>query len=479
MPHTLDRRRFLGTAGLGAAALGLPHRAIAGQPAERRPNVIFILADDLGYGDLSCQGQTKFQTPHIDRLAADGMRFTQHYAGSTVCAPSRCALMTGLHTGHAYIRGNKELQPEGQEPLPAATRTVAKLMRDAGYRTGLVGKWGLGGPATEGVPTRQGFDDFYGHLCQREAHYYYPPHLWRNEEKVILEGNDRAKQTGHYAHDLLVEEALSRVAENRDRPFFLYLAFTIPHAELAAPEDSMAAFRGKFPEKPFPGQHYGAQPTPRAAFAAMVTRMDRAVGRLVALLQELGLDDHTLVLFSSDNGPHKEGGHDPDFFDSNGPLRGVKRDLYEGGIRVPLIARWPGRIAAGATSDHVSAFWDFLPTCAELAGVAAPDATDGLSYLPTLVGRPADQKRHDQLYWEFHEGGFKQAVRAGDWKAIRQKPGGPLELYDLKNDIGEQHDLAKEKPDVVAQLADRLATARTESPIWKVKGESTARSGSA
>ncbi|UCG58601.1 MAG: arylsulfatase [Phycisphaerales bacterium] len=473
MRHDLDRRQFLRHVGLSLAGLSVSGCSEAAKTAARRsvggrPNIIYILADDLGYGDLGCYGQAKIKTPNIDRMAAEGMRFTQHYSGSTVCAPSRCCLMTGLHTGHAYIRGNREIQPEGQEPIRADTVTVGKLLKRAGYITGMVGKWGLGSPGSEGVPNRQGFDYFFGHLCQREAHFYYPPHLWRNEEKIVLEGNDRKKQTGRYSHDLMTDEVLAFIRRNKARPFFLYVPYTIPHAELAVPEDSLSQYEGKFPEKPFPGNHYGAQPRPHTVFAAMVSRLDRDVGKILALLRELRIDDRTLVMFTSDNGPHREGGADPGFFQSSGPLRGIKRDLYEGGIRVPLVARWPGKIGPHTVSHHVSAFWDFLPTACELAGVKSPEGIDGISMMPTLLGGPAKQQKHKFLYWEFHERGSKQAVRMGRWKAVRFGTGGKLELYDLDNDIGEANDVAAEQPEIVAKIEAYLVEARTESKFWNL-----------
>jgi arylsulfatase A-like enzyme len=434
--------------------------------ASTPPNIVFIMADDLGYGDLGSYGQTKIHTPHLDAMAQEGMRFTQFYSGSTVCAPARCVLMTGLHTGHARVRGNERI------PLQPEDYTVAELLKDAGYTTALCGKWGIGEPGTTGVPNKQGFDFFYGYLNQRNAHFYYPPFLWRNEEKVMLEGNDPDKQVGQYSHDLIAEEALGFVRKNADKPFFLYWALTIPHAELTVPEDSLAEYRGSFPETPSPKSHYGAQPTPHAAHAAMVSRMDRDVGRLMALLKEKGIDDNTIVFFTSDNGPHKEGGHDPDFFDSNGPLRGIKRDLYEGGIRVPLIVRWPERIQAGTTNDHISAFWDFLPTAADLATQSAPKNLDGLSMAPTLLGAQG-QKQHDHLYWEFYEQGGKQAVRQGCWKGIRlnarRKPDGPIQLYNLDLDLGETTDVAAEHPRMVKKLTRLIDASHTSNENYSFK----------
>ena len=441
----------------------------------KRPNVIYILADDLGYGDLSCYGQTKFKTPNIDRLAASGIRFTNHYSGCTVCAPSRSSLMTGLHTGHTYIRGNKEMKPEGQEPLPAEVYTVAELFKDAGYATGAFGKWGLGGPGSEGVPEKQGFDEFFGYNCQALAHNYYPEYLWHNDKKVVLEGNKNGGK-GQYAHDEYHIKALQFIEKHKDGPFFMFCPYVIPHAELMAPEDSLwQKFDGKFPEKPFKGVDagpqyrkggYGSQPKPRAAFAAMVTRLDRSVGEIAAKLKALGIDDNTLIIFTSDNGPHVEGGATPDFFNSSGPLRGNKRSLYEGGIRVPFIANWPAAIAPGRTSDYSSAFWDFLPTASALTGVRLTRVTDGISMVPVLTGKGV-QKEHNFLYWEFHEGGTKQAVRMGKWKAVRYGTAEPLELYDLSSDIHEDRNIAAENPQVVEKIETYLKRARTESKIWK------------
>jgi len=433
--------------------------------AQTRPNIIFIQADDLGYGDLSCYGQRKFKTPNIDRLAAEGMRFTQYYAGSTVCAPSRSALMTGQHTGHTRIRGN------ARYPLLPEDVTVAEVLKatpGAGYKTALIGKWGLGEAGTTGVPNRQGFDYFFGYLNQRHAHNYYPTFLWRDEERIKLhnvvpdedeEGSGNSTNRVDYSHDLMAEEALKFIERSGGGPFFLYLAFTIPHANNEAKNKGMEVpDLGEFASEDWPDQE--------KAKAAMITRMDRDVGRLTASLKKLGIDDNTLVFFTSDNGPHREGGADPDFFDSNGPLRGIKRDLYEGGIRVPMIARWPKRIKAGAKSDQVWAHWDLLPTAAEIAGVKPPANIDGISMLNALLGRR--QRNHEFLYWEFHERGFSQAARMGDWKAVRKSPGSPLELYDLKNDLGEQNDVAVKHPEVVKKIEDYLKTARTESELWPI-----------
>lgn len=440
----------------------------AASAAQERPNIIYIMADDLGYGDLSCFGQSKFETPHLDRLAAEGVTFTDYYAGSTVCAPTRCVLMTGLHTGHAFVRGNREVKPEGQAPMPEDTVTLPRLLGKAGYVTGMFGKWGLGAPGSSSSPMKH-FDVFYGYNCQREAHNFYPGHLWSNDEKVPLDGET-------YSADLIAEQALEFIRENKDRPFLAYLPFTIPHAAMHVPEDSHRPFREKFPQfEEKIGRYSGPQvQNPVAAFAGMVTRMDRHIGELMALLKELGIDDRTIVSFTSDNGPHKEGGHDPLFFDSNGPLKGHKRDLYEGGIRVPFIARWPGKIAPGTKSAHPTAMWDVLPTCLEIAGVASPSGIDGISYLPTLLGQPERQQSHEYLYWAFYEYGGKQAVRMGKWKGVRNNvrraPDSTLELYDLSQDIGEALNIAEGHPSIVEKLDSFMQAADTESPLWSFQG---------
>ncbi len=429
----------------------------------RRPNIILVLADDLGYGDLSCYGQKRFTTPNIDRLASEGMRFTQVYAGSTVCAPSRCALMTGFHTGHALVRGN---HGGGGIPLRPQDITVAEILKQANYATGAFGKWGLGVVGTTGHPNKKGFDEWFGYLDQAHAHFYYADHLFKNSEKISLDGTQ-------YSHDLIVDAALEFIKKNKGGPFFLYLSPTIPHASLEVPDDSLKKYLGTYPEKPFSGDHYTKQETPRAAFAAMIDRFDQGIGRMMKLLRESGIDEDTIVFLTSDNGPHREGGSDPEFFNSSGPLRGIKRDLYEGGIRVPMIARWPGKIKAGTISNQVWAFWDFLPTVAEVVGVKPPKKTDGLSMLPALLGKA--QKDHRYLYWEFFERGFQQAIRHKDWKAVRLEVGKPLELYNLDGDIGERNDIAAKHPDVVAQIEKLLKKARSESEHWPRKPHSTTK----
>lgn len=445
----------------------------------QKPNIVYILADDLGYGDLSCYGQTRFQTPNLDKMASGGMLFTQHYSGTSVCAPSRCSLMTGKHTGHTAIRGNKEWKPEGQWPMSNNELTVAEILKQAGYVTGAFGKWGLGYPGSEGDPNNQGFDEFYGYNCQRLAHNYYPGHLWDNQQKVVLDGNSDDKFEV-YAPHLIHQRALQFIEKNKDKPFFLFYPNTIPHAELLLPEENLVPFRGKFlPEKEFKGAEpgdknfregpYGTQTESHAAFAGMVTLLDQQVGEVLAKLKELGLEKNTLVIFSSDNGPHLEGGADPDYFDSNGPLKGYKRDLYEGGMREPMIAFWEGKIVPGSKTDHISAFWDFMPTAAELAGASVPENTDGVSFLPTLLGKEG-QQQHDYLYWEFHEKGGRQALRKDDWKLVKYEVFDPekttVELYNLATDPGEENNVAAENPEIVNQLMELINSARTDSEVF-------------
>ena len=457
------RRSFLSRAAATAALTALP-RIISGQPATaRKPNIIFILADDLGYGDVGCYGQAKIKTPHIDRLAAEGLRFTQAYAGSPVCAPSRCVLMTGLNTGHCFIRGNSK------QNLRPDDLTVAEILKSAGYTTGLCGKWGLGHEGSTGVPTKKGFDHFFGYLDQTHAHNYYPTFLLRNEQRVPLRnvvpdegkvGQVVASKKVDYSHDLIAEDALAFIDQNKDKPFFLYAAFTLPHANNEARQDGM--------EVPDVGQYANENwPERQKQHAAMVSRLDRDIGRIMDRLRKHGIDDDTIVFFSSDNGPHKEGGNDPDFADSNGPLRGIKRALYEGGIRVPFIARWPNHIKPGTTSDFVTMFQDFLPTAAAIAGASPPAAIDGQSILPTL--RAQSQKPPEHLYWEFHESGFHQAARTGNWKGVRKGAKEPLELYDLSQDIGETKNVAADHPEIVKKMEKYLATARTESDHWPIR----------
>lgn len=459
---------LLGTfCAVGAARTeGPADRRPAATPASGRPNIILILADDLGYGDLGCYGQTRIKTPNLDRMAAEGMRFTQFYAGSTVCAPSRCALMTGLHTGHARIRGNAKV------PLRTEDRTVTELLKAAGYRTGLIGKWGLGNEGTSGVPQSKGFDEFLGYLDQTHAHDYYPTYLWRYDDRtgyndrMSFPENERGLNQS-YSHDLFTKAALNFIRinkpepANQHRPFFLFLSYTIPHANN---EEGRRSGNGMQVPSDAP---YSKEAWPQVERnkAAMITRLDKDVGQILDRLAALKIDSNTVVFFSSDNGPHREGGVDPKFFQSAGPLRGIKRDLYEGGIRVPLLVRWPGTVPAGTVSDLPAAFWDFLPTAAELGGAKTPKELDGISFLPTLLGLP-QTNRHDFFYWEFHERGFQQAARLDHWKGLRLKPDGPLELYNLAEDVGESKNVADQHPEVVQRIAARLETARTESEHW-------------
>ncbi|KAA5823674.1 arylsulfatase [Algibacter amylolyticus] len=450
------------------------------QSKERLPNIIYILADDLGYGDLSCYGQEKFNTPNIDKLASKGLLFTQHYAGSTVCAPSRSALLTGLHTGHTPIRGNKEVKPEGQHPIPDDTFTLAEALKKGGYVTGAFGKWGLGYPGSEGDPLNQGFDVFFGFNCQRLGHHYYPYHLWSNKDSIVLKGNVGHKKEV-YAPTLIHKQSLEFLERNKDTTFFMYVPTIIPHAELVAPDSIMAKYKSKYlPEKHFKGTDGGAvyrqgsyesQPDAHAAFVAMIEVMDNQVGEIIDKLKTLGIEENTLVIFTSDNGPHTEGGADPKYFNSNGPLKGTKRDLYEGGIRVPMIAKWPGKIKAGRKTDLVSAFWDVFPTFSEIAELPIPNNLDGISFLPTLLNNPERQKHHEYLYWEFHEKGGRQAVRKGDWKAVKynvlKHQNAPIQLYNLSEDIGEEHNVAKKYPEVVKDMEGILKEARTQSDVYE------------
>lgn len=494
MKISLDRRDFLKAIGLGSAAFALPFVHLGCKKKQPPPNIIYILADDLGYGELGSYGQKKIKTPNIDSLASQGMKFTQHYSGSPVCAPSRCVLLTGKHTGHAYIRDNDEMPErgdvwhdpslEGNRPLLPNTTTIGTLLQKKGYSTGAIGKWGLGGPANAGEPNQQGFDFWYGYLCQRMAHNYYPTHLWKNREKDLLEGNeyffphqkfpedkdplDKASYDDYkgqtYSMDAMVEEALTFIKKNKTSPFFLYLPFPVPHVSIQVPEDSLKEYEETFPETPYLGDlGYTPHPTPRAAYAAMITRMDREIGKILALLEELGLAENTLVMFSSDNGPTFNGGTDSAFFESAGPLRGLKTMLYEGGIRVPMIARWPGKIRPGSETDHISAFWDVLPTITDIVGCNSQKNIDGISFLPSLLGHDENQKKHEYLYWEYNG---KQAVRMGSWKAYRPGFQEKIELYNLEDDIGEQNDLALKHPEIVAKIEEILQTARTESELF-------------
>ncbi len=474
--------------------------------ADRKPNIIFILADDLGYGDVGAFGQKKIRTPNIDRLAAEGMKLTQHYAGNNVCAPSRCVLMTGKHPGHAFIRDNRQAKAfdpkwdEGQTPVPAGELTFPITLKKVGYKLGGFGKWGLGPVGSTGDPLKQGFDRFFGYNCQAVAHNYYPTHLWDNDTKRAL---DNPKFSAHqklaedadvnssasyekflgteYAPDLISAEAMEFIRENRERPFFLYFPTTVPHLALQVPEDSLAEYAGKFPEEPYKGERgYLPHRAPRAAYAAMVTRMDREIGRMAELVKELGLDENTIFVFTSDNGPlyDKLGGTDAEFFESAGPLNGRKGSMFEGGIREATIVRWKGHIAAGGTSDRVSGFEDWMPTLLELAGAkdATPAGIDGISMASTLLGKT--QEPRPFLYRESPGYGGQACIRVGEWKMIREKlnPGPKaklkprdVQLFDLAIDIGEQSDVADQHPDIVAKLTKLMKEQHVKSELFPIR----------
>jgi arylsulfatase A-like enzyme len=419
-----------------------------------KPNLIFILSDDIAQGDVGCYGQKLIQTPHLDRMAAEGTRYLQGYCGTSVCAPSRSSLMTGLHSGHCPIRANREIQPEGQKPLPEGTITVAKILHDAGYATACIGKWGMGMFGTTGSPLKVGFDHFYGYNCQRHAHSYFPTYLYNDDKRFDLPGNDGKKVGETYAQELISSEVVRWVREHKDGPFFLFYAITLPHGKFEIDD------QGLYKDKPWTETQKN--------YAAMVTRLDSDIGRLLDMLKECGIDDNTLVMTAGDNGssfdPKSEVGK---LFDqaSNG-LRGYKRGLYEGALRQAAIARWPGTVPAGRVSDEPWAFWDFLPTAAELAGAPIPAEckTDGLSLVSYLKGGPAPQRDH--FYWELHEGTSLQALRFGDWKAVRNGPENPIELYDLKTDAAEAHDLAASHPDLVSKAEALMKSSRSEHPDW-------------
>lgn len=455
---------------LKSLAITLPLLTIHSSMASEKnntPNVIFILADDLGIGDLGCYGQDRIKTPSIDKLAKEGLKFTRHYSGSTVSAPSRCVLLTGKHTGHSYIRGNKGYTAEDGRKYDLSLKdseiTLGELFQKKDYTTACIGKWGLGGPSSEGHPNNQGFDYFFGYLGQGNAHSYYPKQLFENNEPVIL--NKKV-----YTHDLIMNKALHFIDEHSQEPFFLYLTPTIPHADLIVPNNELFDYDGKFHEKPFPGKGYRPQPKPKATFAAMVTRLDRDIQRIMILLEEKGIAENTIIVFTSDNGTHKEGGHDPHFFDSNGPFRGAKRDLYEGGIRTPYIVKWPGVIKPGSVSYHISTFWDFMPTVCDLIDIDKPQNIDGVSFLPTLTGK-GKQKQHDYLYYEFHEEGGKQAVIKDGWKLIRLQVNNPqkekYELYNINADPSEIANVVHLYPKRIKKLKKIMMEARTNNDHWK------------
>lgn len=452
--RNMKRRNFIKGLGFGLGSLSFERVSASGSRMNRAPNIIYILADDLGYADLGCYGQKKIKTPNIDRLAAEGIKFSDHYAGNTVCAPSRCNLMTGKHPGHARIRWNHEHKPVGQAPLLESDLTVAELLQKAGYATGVFGKWGLGYPGSSGAPLNKGFDEFYGYNCQRNAHHYWVKELRHNDRVVKFDQKV-------YSHDLIAERALQFIRDHRREPFFLYIPFCIPHTKYEVPDT------GIYKEEPWRA--------PMKIRAAMITRMDRDVGRVLELLSELGLDEDTILMFASDNGSHNKK-NSLKFFNSNAiqgnkKLRGHKRSLYEGGLRVPFIARWPGKIAAGSRTDYISAFWDILPTCCELAGVKSPADTDGVSLVPVMMDAPDSIPEREYLYWEapFHKG--FQAVRLGRWKALKrktksQKP--TLELYDLECDIEESTDLADQHPEIVERMNRIMKSEHEKSDMFKL-----------
>jgi arylsulfatase A-like enzyme len=496
-------------AGLGMSVIS---GCTPSREADAGPNIIYILADDLGYAELGCYGQEKIETPNLDKLAAGGMRFTQHYAGAPVCAPSRCVLLTGLHLGHAQIRGNDEWSSrgdvwnfeamakdpnlEGQRPLKSGTITIGTLLQGAGYKTGIVGKWGLGGPLTEGIPNKQGFDFFYGYNCQRQAHTYFPLHLWRDTVKVLLsnkmvpprtqlpEGADPYDPRSYadfwltdYASELMQNEVINFIRKNKDGRFFLYYANPIPHNPLQAPERWVDYYVEKFgDEEPYLGERgYFPHRYPHAAYAAMVSYLDEQVGEIVQTLKESGIYDQTIIMFSSDNGPTWSGGADSPWFDSAKPFKSDpgwgKGNVTEAGIRVPMIAHWPGKIKAGSETDHLSAFYDVLPTMCDLAGIVPPDDIDGISFLPTLMGEDS-AGQHAFLYWEFPESGGQQAVRMGQWKGIRKnifKDSLGVQLYNLEEDIQELNDVSALNPEIVRKVENILRQEHTTAEIERFK----------
>ncbi len=431
------------------------------------------MADDLGYKELGCYGQQKIKTPNIDSLAAEGMRFTDYYTGSAVCAPARCTLMTGKHGGHAYIRDNSEVGDwdsfRGQMPLNSEAVTVAEMLKEHGYVTGAFGKWGLGEVGSTGDPLNQGFDRFFGYNCQRHAHNLYPNYLVSDRGKVTLEGNTRGLTGEKYAPQMIADEMLKFIRENRNRRFFVYYPTVIPHLALQVPQEDLDQYKGKWPETPYEGKSYLPHPTPKACYAAMISFMDRQVGRIMKLLKDLNLDDNTVVFFTSDNGTtHLKNQVDFEFFDSVGPLRGLKGQLYEGGIRVPMIVRWPGKTRAGSTTGHIAAHYDILATLAEIAGAVPPDS-DGTSFVPTLLSESDRQQKPEYLFWDFGGYGGQLAVRMGKWKGIknnlRKDQNAPLELYDLENDISEDSNVAAKYPDVAAKIEKIMLEARTRPSI--------------
>lgn len=475
----MDRRQFLKGVAAGGLASSVLSPLMAGGGSGERPNIVLIMCDDLGWQEVGCMGQEKIKTPNIDRLAAQGMLFNQFYSGCAVCAPSRCCLMTGKHGGHAYVRSNMEIRKKGpifggQLPLPAEEQTIAETLKAAGYTTGCFGKWGLGAPGTTGDPLDQGFDRFYGFNCQRHAHNLYPRYLVNDRENEELPGNTRGVTGEIYGPQRIADEMLKFVRENQDDPFFLYYPTLIPHLPLQVPDEYLEQYKGKWPEEPYEGRSYLPHPTPRACYAAMISFMDAQVGRLMKLLQELGLEENTFVFFTSDNGTTHLGQQaDYEFFNSVGPLRGLKGRLYEGGIRVPTVARWPGRIEPGTRTDHIAANYDLPATLAEVAGVEFQGNGDGLSFVPEMLGRQEDQKAAPFLFWDFPGYGGQIAVRMGKWKGIktglRRNPDAPLELYNLENDIGETNNVVDKHPEVAKKIESLMLSERTVPEVEKFR----------
>ncbi|MBR55298.1 arylsulfatase [Candidatus Poribacteria bacterium] len=458
----MNRKQFIQSITASSLALSFENRLQAEENPNRKPNIVLIMADDLGWQEIGVMGQKKIRTPNIDNLATKGMRFNQFYSGSAVCAPSRCNLITGKHGGHAYIRNNREIKNKGdifggQLPLPEGEIGLAKILKSVGYTTGCFGKWGLGAVGTTGDPLNQGFDRFYGYNCQRHAHNLYPKYLVNDQENELLPGNTRSNTGEIYAPQRIADEMLEFVSKNKKQPFFLYYPTVLPHLPLQAPKEDIEEYKGLWPETPYNGRSYQPHPTPRACYAAMISFLDKQIGRLMALLKNLNLDRNTIVMFTSDNGStHLRSQVDYDFFDSVGPLRGLKGSLYEGGIRVPFIAHWPGKIRSNQQSDHLAANYDLLATIAEIVDVQITMDTDGTSFLPLLLGKTEDQKIPPYLFWDFAGYGGQMAVRMGKWKGLkrdlRKKDKVTLELYNLEEDIGETNNVTSQHPEIAAKI---------------------------
>ena len=432
------------------------------QDTAKAPNIIYILADDLGINDLGCYGQQKIKTPAIDQMASEGMRFTHHYSGAAVSAPSRCTLLTGLHTGHCQVRGLPNFSASGKPvDMDDNTRTIAHLLSERGYQTAIIGKWGLAEGDMHSMPLHRGFDYFFGYKTHVDAHHYYPEYLWRNNEKVMLPGNKPQQRKGQYSNDLFTQDAVKYIRDHQEQPFFLFLSYSVPHFEMTVPEDSKQQYKGlKWPKRRLPNGHYFNDEDGNTAYAGMVSRLDRYVAQIIQTLKDLGMDENTIVCFASDNGPEYDNG----FFKSNAPYRGRKRDLYEGGVRAPFIVRWPGKVAPGSTSDHISAFWDFMPTACEIAGKRLKEKTDGISFLPTLLGKK--QKVHKYLYWETNmKQGPIQAIRMGKWKAVKFL-NKEIELYDILADPSEKKNVAAQHPAEIKKIKKILKKSRTEHPEY-------------